>query len=243
MQLPIYFISDIHLLINSSINEHEKIEKLFRFFNMVSKSKGTLIINGDLFDFYFEYPHVIPKQFFEIYVKIDELQKSGVEIHYLLGNHDFWTMDFITKKLNMIVHQGDIDVELNGKKFHITHGDGLLSWENGYRVVKRILHNRVTIWLFRWLHPTLGYRLAEWVASRSRHFEHSKEHNDRVKNELIRVATPIIENGIDYFIAGHYHQHTEEKIANGKLIVLGEWIKTFTYAVFDGDDLTLAKLK
>ena len=243
MQLPIYFISDIHLLINSSINEDEKIEKLFQFFDFVSKSKGTLFINGDLFDFYFEYQHVIPKRFFDVYVKIDELHKSGVEIHYLLGNHDYWTMDFISDNLKMIIHKDDIDFELNGKKFHVTHGDGLLSWERAYRIVKRMLHHRFFIWLFRWLHPTLGYRFAEWVAGRSRHFEHSKEHNERVRNELIRVATPVIENGIDYFITGHYHQHTEEKIGNGKLIVLGEWIKTFTYAVFDGKSLKLKKFK
>ena len=243
MQLPIYFISDIHLLINSSNNEHDKKEKLFRFINQIKNSKGTLFINGDLFDFYYEYPHVIPKKYFDTYVKIYELKQAGIEIHFLLGNHDFWVMDFITEKLNMIVHKKDFDFELNGKKFHLTHGDGLLSWERGYRFVKGILHNRFFIWLFRWLHPTFGFRFAEWIASRSRHFEHSKEHNEKVRKELIRVSTPIIENGIDYFITGHYHQHTEEKIGNGKLIVLGEWIKTFSYAEFDGEELTLKKFQ
>lgn len=243
MQLPIYFISDIHLLINSSNNEHVKKEKLFRFFDMVAESKGTLIINGDLFDFYFEYPHVIPKQFFDVYVQFDKLQKSGIEIHYLLGNHDYWTMDFISKRLNMIVHQDDIDFEINDKKFHVTHGDGLLSWEKGYRIVKKVLHNKLFIWLFRWIHPTWGYGLAEWIASRSRHFEHSDEHNERVRKELIRVATPTIENGIDFFITGHYHQHTVEKIGSGKLIILGEWIKTFSYAIYDGTDIKLKRFK
>jgi len=243
MQLPIYFISDIHLLINSSNNEHVKKEKLFQFLNIVANSKGTLIINGDLFDFYFEYQHIIPKRFFDVYVKINELQKSNIKIHYLLGNHDYWPLDFITDKLNMIVHKGDIDFEINQKKFHVTHGDGLLSWEHGYRFVKKILHNRFFIWLFRWVHPTIGYGFAEWVASRSRHFEHSKEHNERVRKELIRVITPTIENGVDYFITGHYHQHTEETIGSGKMIVLGEWIKTFSYAVYDGKDLLLKKFK
>lgn len=243
MQLPIYFISDIHLLINSSNNEHEKIEKLFRFFDFVKKNKGTLIINGDLFDFYYEYPHVIPKKYFNTYVKILELNKAGIEIHYLLGNHDYWVMDFITEQLNMIVHKEDVEFELNDKKFYITHGDGLLSWEKGYRVVKKLLHNKFFIWLFRWLHPTLGYRFAEWIASRSRHFEHSKEHNQKVREELINVSTPVIQSGIDYYITGHYHQHTEERIGKGKLIILGEWIMTFSYAVYDGKELSLKKFK
>ncbi len=241
MQLPIYFISDIHLLLQTSNNEDAKKEKLFLFLDKVKKSQGTLIINGDLFDFYFEYKHVIPKIYFDVYMAISKLTESGVAIHYLLGNHDYWTMDFISETLNMTVHKDDIDFEINNKKFHITHGDGLLSWERGYRFVKKILHSRLTIWLFRWLHPTLGYGIAEWVASRSRHFEHSKEHNDKVRKELIRIATPIIESGVDYFITGHYHQHTDEKIGNGRLVILGEWIKTFSYAVFDGQGLELKK--
>ena len=150
-------------------------------------------------------------------------------------------MDFISKKLNLIVHPNDMDFKINAKKFHITHGDGLLSWERSYRIVLRMLRNRFFIWSFRWLHPTLGYRIAEWIASRSRHFEHSQEHNDKVREELIRIATPTINNGVDYFITGHYHQHTEENIGNGKLIVLGEWIKTFSYAIFDGNELQLKK--
>jgi UDP-2,3-diacylglucosamine hydrolase len=241
MQLPIYFISDIHFLLQPSNNEDAKKKKLFLFLESVKKSKGSLIINGDLFDFYFEYPHVIPKAYFDVYQIISELTNSGITVHYVLGNHDYWTQDFISDSLNMIVHKNDIDFEINGKKFHVTHGDGLLTWERGYRYVKKILHSRFTIWMFRWLHPTIGYGLAEWIASRSRHFEHSKEHNDRVRNELVRIATPIINSGTDYFITGHYHQHTDEKIGEGRLIILGEWIKTFTYAMFDGKELFLKK--
>ncbi len=243
MQLPIYFISDIHLMLKSSQDEHVKIQKLFQFFEFLSKSGGTLIIGGDLFDFYYEYPHLIPKQYFEVYTQLYQLQKSGIEIHYLLGNHDYWTIDFLSDKLNMIIHEDDMDFEINGKKIHLTHGDGLLSWERSYRTVKSILRHKFFIWLFRWLHPTIGYRFAAWVASRSRHFEHSAEHNEKVRKELIRVVTPAIENGIDYFLTGHYHQHTEEKIGKGKLIILGEWIKTFSYAVFDGKKLELRKFK
>jgi len=241
MQLPLYFISDVHLMLNPSINEDEKISKLFQFFDFISESGGTLIIGGDLFDFYYEYQHVIPKQYFEVYTQLYQLQKSGTDIHFLLGNHDYWTIDFLSNKLNMIIHENDMDFELNGKNFHLTHGDGLLSWERGYRIVKNMLHHRFFIWLFRWLHPTIGYRFAEWVASRSRHLEHSDEHNEKVQKELIRIATPLIENGTDYFLTGHYHQHTEKKIGNGKLIVLGDWFKTFSYAVFNGKDLVLKK--
>ena len=82
MQLPLYIISDIHLMLQPSKSEGGKISNLFQFFDFVAQSKGTLIINGDLFDFYYEYQHVIPKQYFDIYVQLQKLTQAGIEVHF-----------------------------------------------------------------------------------------------------------------------------------------------------------------
>ena len=55
MNLPIYFISDIHLMDESSANYPKTSKNLESFFNHVSNTGGTLFINGDLIDIYFEY--------------------------------------------------------------------------------------------------------------------------------------------------------------------------------------------
>ena len=99
MDLPIYFISDIHLSLNLTDREKQRQKKLFDFFNEIKNTGGTLVINGDLFDFYFEYKNVIPKDFFEFYHEIMNARESGIEVHYVLGNHDFWVKDFITEQL------------------------------------------------------------------------------------------------------------------------------------------------
>jgi UDP-2,3-diacylglucosamine hydrolase len=239
MQLPVYFISDIHLMLKNTEHENEKLKRLSSFFRHVRETGGTLFIVGDLFDFYFEYPHVIPKVYFSFYSEVYYLKQKGIEIHYILGNHDYWVLDFIQDTITNKTYFDDIQFELKGKKFYITHGDGLLSQDKGYRMVKKILRNRFFIWCFRWLHPTLGYRFGNWVSSRSRHYEHSKEYNRRVLEELSQIAENRLNSNIDYFLCGHYHQAVEKNLSNGKLVVLGDWIRFNSYGFFDGESFTL----
>jgi UDP-2,3-diacylglucosamine hydrolase len=226
-------------MLTSSKSEEQKLERLFSFFDHVEKSGGTLFIIGDLFDFYFEYPHLIPKVYFRFYSRLFNVKQSGVEVHYILGNHDYWVMDFVNEIITSQTHQDDVELNLNEKSFYITHGDGLLPWERVYRVIKSIIRNPIFIWLFRWLHPTIGYRFASWVSNRSRHYEHSPEYNQSVLKELSLVAEKHIAQGTNYFLTGHYHQAVERVIGDGKLIILGDWIQYNSYGYFDGQELTL----
>ena len=136
MDLPVYFISDAHLAVHKSKEEDQKQEKLTRFFRHVSRTGGTLYVLGDLFDFYFEYPHVIPKMYFQIYHELYTLKRAGVSLHYMLGNHDYWIQDFISGQLFDTIYKEDSIQDIHGKKFYLTHGDGIISWDIGYRILK-----------------------------------------------------------------------------------------------------------
>lgn len=239
METPVYFISDIHLMLNLTPAEKERQEKLFRFLSHVKDTGGTLIINGDLFDFYFEYKHVIPKNYFKFYYNLYTLKNSGVEIHFILGNHDWWVLDFITETLTTKTYFDDATININGKKFYITHGDGYLSWDSGYRLLRSIIRSRLFIWLYRWIHPRIGYMFAHWISKKGEHYKHSEEYNLRICNELKISAQVQIDQGFDYFITGHYHQAQEIPINGGKMIILGDWLNYFTYGYFDGNELIL----
>jgi UDP-2,3-diacylglucosamine hydrolase len=128
---------------------------------------------------------------------------------------------------------------VNGKKFYMTHGDGYLSWDKGYRLLKRLLHSRLFIWTYRLLHPRLGYRIGEWVSKKGKHYHHSKEYNKKISDEMSIHAQKRLEEGYDYFITGHYHQAKELTLNGGKLLILGDWLSFFSYAIFDGHDLKL----
>ena len=184
MDLPIYFISDIHLMLKREESEIRRQNILFKFLDHVKETGGTLIINGDLFDFYFEYKDVIPKVFVPFYYQILNLRSAGIKVHYVLGNHDFWVQDFITETLFDKTYFTDTTFNVNGKKIYVTHGDGYLSWDRGYRLLKRIIRSRLFIWFYRWIHPNIGYAFGRWVSKKGEHYIHSDQYNERISNEM-----------------------------------------------------------
>ena len=157
----------------------------------------------------------------------------------MLGNHDYWVMDFINDTLFDEVYDDDVKIKIGGKTFYITHGDGFLSWDKSYRALKRLIRSRLFIWFYRSLHPSIGYSFANWVSKKGEHYAHSDEYNKKILNEMRIQAKPYLDNGCDYFISGHYHQAKELDMKNGKLLILGDWLNFFSYAKFDGNDLKL----
>ena len=139
MKTPVYFISDVHLKLNIDTTEKERRDKLYRLLDHILESGGTCFFVGDLFDFYFEYPDLVPKAYMDFYQKALEMKKGGIDLHFLLGNHDYWVQEFMNDLVMDKIHLDDAIIEVNGKKFFITHGDGLLSWDHGYRILKRII--------------------------------------------------------------------------------------------------------
>jgi UDP-2,3-diacylglucosamine hydrolase len=177
--------------------------------------------------------------YFPFYQKLFSLKNSGVDIHFITGNHDHWTMDFMGETLTTKVHFDDVSIDIHGKRFYLTHGDGILSWDRSYRVLRTIIRSKLFIWLYRWLHPTIGYGIAHAISKKGRHYNHSKEYNEKVMRELKVFTETVAADGHDYVLTGHYHQARIENVNGGKLVVLGDWLQYFSYAIFDGNELEL----
>lgn len=226
-------------MLDHSNNEQNRRETLFRFMDKVKETGGTLFFVGDLFDFYFEYPDLIPRAFADFYTKVIELKSSGVSFHFLLGNHDYWVRDYIMKDIMDKVYFGDTEFSINGKHFYITHGDGLLSWDHGYRLLKKVIRSRFFIWILSLLHPTITYKLARWISKKGHNKKNSEKLVNNVREEIKLVAKKHIDSGFDYMICGHYHLGELINLNNGKLAIMGDWFHNPTYAYFDGEELTM----
>ncbi|MFL3015130.1 MAG: UDP-2,3-diacylglucosamine diphosphatase [Candidatus Neomarinimicrobiota bacterium] len=239
MKTPVYFISDIHLKLSIDNNEKKRRNKLYRLFDQIIETGGSCFFMGDLFDFYFEYPDLIPKSYFDFFEKTKVLKESGIALYFLAGNHDYWVGDHITNGIMDEVYLDDKKIEINGKKFFLTHGDGLLSWDHGYRFLKKVIRSKTFIWLFHWLHPTIGYRIAGMISRSGKKDTHGEDFNEDVRVELQKVAKEHFDNGYDFMISGHYHLGEMFLIEKGKLVVLGDWFHRPSYALFNGEDLEL----
>ena len=106
----IYFISDIHLGGQPEEQEQVKKEALYGFLEKIKNEKATLVILGDLFDLWYEYKHAIPKEHAEAVGKLFQLKEAGVEVYFILGNHDFWIGDFFAKDLRFHVFPDPVDL-------------------------------------------------------------------------------------------------------------------------------------
>ena len=236
MKLPIYFVSDNHFFMDSPPNEAERRKLLFSLFEKIKDEKGTLIIGGDFFDFWFDYGKNQPSGYDDIFNELRNLSLSGVEIHYVLGNHDYWDFGYFNKQFNAIVHRENFEFTINNKKNIITHGDGLLSGDSGYRFMRKIIRSKICIFLFRLLGGDIGCAIAKKISNTSKKYNHSERHNKKnnVLKENIRneINNYIINNWFDKFdtvLIGHYHQTGIDKIEdNKKIIYLGDWLNYYT---------------
>lgn len=240
MTTPVYFISDVHLTLDDGDWERTRRRRLFRFFDMIRESGGTLFIVGDFFDFWFEYQRVIPKQYCDVISQFYKLREADIDIHYVLGNHDFWTNDFLSDQLGIHVYPSEANVDIDGMRVHLSHGDGLLIKDTGYRLMRKILRSRVCIFLYRWLHPDLGMALAQAASRLSRKYNHDDGTKEAKFDELSGYARSRWEEGADVVVLGHYHLNLLNSDHNGKrFLCLGDWIAHYTYGKLSQGRLTI----
>ena len=162
------FISDLHLGLESPQKEKLKERKLVEFLHFANGKTGKLFIVGDLFDYWFEYRRVIQKGFFRTLTALQDLTEAGVEVNYLIGNHDFLHRDFFNKEIGVNLYQSELTATINGKKFFIAHGDGLVENDFGYKVLKKILRNEITQRMYSMLNRVFEIGLSSSQSKNSR---------------------------------------------------------------------------
>jgi UDP-2,3-diacylglucosamine hydrolase len=232
-----YFISDIHLGLGEPQDEKQKEQRLLSFLKAISPSTERLFILGDLFDFWFEYKTVIPKGFHRTLSALQEFTDHGIPIHYLAGNHDFWMGDFFQTELGIRLHAGPFEISVDGKRVYLHHGDGLSENDLGYKIIKPILRNRFNVWLYRWLHPDIGVKLARGSSRTSRGYTAQKHYGE--EKGMIEFATQKIREGVDIVVMGHRHIPTSLPIDRGLYVNLGDWISYNSYGVMVDGNMSL----
>ena len=245
----IYFLSDFHLGAPDYQSSLAREKKIVAFFDCIKKDASEIYLLGDVFDFWFEYGKVIPKGYARLLGKLAELSDAGIKLHYFTGNHDMWVFDYLPRELNLTIYRKPVTREINGKKFYLAHGDGLGPGDVGYKFIKAVFASKLCQWLFARIHPNLGISIAEFWSHKSRKLM-EEQHFHGEKEWLVIYSREILKKEhFDYLIFGHRHLPVDYALApspSGKAgegvaryINLGEWVNHFSYAVFDGRELTL----
>lgn len=242
-----YFISDLHLGVPNAQVSREREKLAVRFLDQIAPDAQRLYVLGDLFDFWYEYPTVVPKGFVRIQGKLAELADQGVEIHLFTGNHDMWMFNYFTEEFGATMHRGPELTNLDGTWFMLGHGDGLGPGDHGYKFIKLVFSNRLSIWLFGKLPPGIGVRMAHFWSGRSREANLPQdevfkglEHEWLYQHCLDVMAQRKADNlpPISYFVFGHRHLLLDIAVeGQTRYLNLGAWFRNPHFAVWDGKSI------
>ena len=246
MMKPVYFLSDAHLGSLAIQSRRMQERRLVNFLDSIKHKAGAVYFLGDMFDFWFEYRQVVPRGFTRFLGKISELTDMGVDIHYFTGNHDLWMTGYLEEECGATIHrETSTTCEIYGSIFYLAHGDGLADDSKSFKMLRAIFHSRFCQRLFRWLHPDIGVRFGlEWARRSRMKREDGTEppFQGEDKEVLIRFAKNYLKDhpDINFFIFGHRHIDYDLMLSRtSRVVLLGDWIQLFTYAVFDGEHLFL----
>jgi UDP-2,3-diacylglucosamine hydrolase len=162
---PCLLMSDAHL--GAAPSERER--DVAAFLEYARRTAGSVVINGDLFDFWFEWRTVMPRGHVRVLGALAALADAGTPLVMISGNHDAWGGDVLATEIGAQVVHGDWDGTLGGWRAHISHGDGLRTREDRrYRAFKRVMRHPLAIRAFGALHPDFATRIASGTSSHSR---------------------------------------------------------------------------
>ena len=242
-----YLLSDLHLGA-SYIDDPRKHElKIVEFLDSIKNDADAIYLVGDVLDYWYEYKHVVPRGFVRFFGKVAELADSGVKITWIIGNHDIWIFDYLPKELGIKVVDDNLIEDIHGHKCFISHGDGVGKLDPKFKFLRTLFRNRFCQKLYSGIHPRWTVAFAHRWSSHSRKGdEHRVEPEEKILKPLKDFSLEYLNlhPDIDYFIYGHIHVLAEEKLKNRtEMIVLGDWIKTFSYAKINSQGLELHKYK
>lgn len=231
-----YFASDFHLGLDLSQSSREREQLLCEWLNDIAHDAEAIYIVGDLFDYWFEYKNAIPKIGTRFIIKLAELAKRGVHIHYFTGNHDMWVFNYFTDEYDFHIHKKPISLTIYNKKLLVGHGDGLGPGDHGYKFIKKIFSNPLCQWLYARIHPNMGIPLMKYISQRSRHKKKTLPYLGKKKEWLCIYSEDVIKSQYyDYLIFGHRHLCIDMKLSNDKsrYINLGDWLIHRSYLRLD----------
>ena len=236
---PCYIVSDLHL----GVAPPEVERRFVAFTEMVDAEGGALVVNGDLFDFWFEWRTVIPRTGYRALAALARLTERERRVVWLAGNHDCWGGDVLREDVGAeFVDEWRGTVA--GWRAFVHHGDGLRAVEDRkYRRLRTVLRHPLAIRAFRFLHPDLGSRLATGSSAASR------SHGDRGHDEgagLQRVAFELLDapSGPELVVFGHSHVAALARAPGGGVYAnAGSWLDSPTYLRVTAERVELRRLR
>lgn len=221
------FLADAHLTSPNDIN----YRMILRFLRELEGNTESLFIMGDLFDFWLGFPSQPFRQYDAVLEALLSLKRSGCRLIYFEGNHDFHLGAVFSDTLGAEIHPGPAIRTVQGRRLFLCHGDQINRLDHGYRLLRLLLHNRLTAAAVSHFPPSLALKIKD-------HLQHTSRAGYQVKSarwdyrEMIRsFARSIREQGCEGLVTGHFHLAFRDELEGTPFTILslGDWMEQLTY--------------
>ena len=235
----LYFAADSHFRDRCIPAEADRRRRFIDFLSHIPNDSALFLL-GDIFDFYFEYATFVSKRYFDIFNALYNTTLRGVDVHFLAGNHDAWYTDFLSDDLGITTHGEDLFVESQGRKIWCTHGDLFMPGDGSYKAIRAIIRNPLVIKGSKIIHPDLMDAIATRVSNDSKH--RNRRSVEHMAKELVAMSNEdFFARGNDIFVMGHVHYPLHETRGDKDIMIVGDWIRNFTYGRLRDGRLSLEK--
>lgn len=229
------FLADAHL--------HHPDDANYRILqDFLESQRGrirTLFLLGDMFEFWVGYRHVVFSPYVPMLETLRRLREAGTRIVCVEGNHDFHLGSYFAETLGCRILPDGGDVDLDGKRVFIAHGDLVNPDDRGYRLLRRTLRSAPMRLLMSLAPPDLTWRIAH-RASRESRKKHGANRERWVPAEIVRAhARHRFAEGYEAVVTGHFHAPLLEQKPEGTIVALGDWITQYSYALWENGAFSL----
>ncbi len=239
-----YFISDLHLGAAYLDRPIDRERAIVGFLRSIAADAARIYLVGDILDYWFEYRTVVPRGYVRFFGALAEIADSGVEITWLIGNHDIWMFDYLRDQIGIKVVDGAVTTDIDGRRFFICHGDGLGKLAPSFRFIRSMFRNRFCQKIYAAIHPRWTVGFAHWWSASNRDYDRAPRpvFSGAMKDGVEAWAESYVSEHpeVDFIILGHHHVMVDEAVGpKARLVILGDWIYNYSYAEFDGEKLEL----
>jgi len=236
LEPTVIFVSDSHFHLRPNAEESERLDRFIKLLEL-ARTADHLVLLGDIFDFWFDYPHFRLKGYETILQTLDSVRAAGTRIHFIGGNHDIWAAGYFHQRFGCSGNGAPEILTFGSRRVLLDHGDGLLRFDWAYNSFRAIVRTRPGIVLAKSLHPEILYALSSWLSGHSRGA--TRDEASAIEHRARLWFARQNETDWDLMITGHVHHGFVLTQDKKQLVALAGWFKPLSYGILEDGQFQL----
>ncbi len=224
----VIFVSDSHFHLEPDAAETTRLSQFIELLELAQRA-DQLVLLGDIFDFWFDYPHFRLKGYEALLHALDKVHNAGTKIHFIGGNHDIWAADYFHQRYGCSPDGQPEVLQMGSLRIRLDHGDGLLKFDWAYSSFRAMVRTRLGIVLAKSLHPEILYALSTWLSGRSRGA--TRDEASAIERNAHTWFAKQTQPPWDLLLMGHVHHGFMLEQGSHRLAALAGWFDPLSYGL------------